>query len=116
MGELTELFTTFFGKPENATYTEQPADTNGYSVMDHLVEWLTQTFSVNHSSYDTMDSKINQHSNIPLSVSLPDQSQTQASMAEPAVKEVVAEAISPLWELTNKLAEKPDHFIKNMIF
>lgn len=105
-GELTELFTTFFGKPENATYTEQPADTNGYSVMDHLVEWLTQTFSVNHSSYDTVDSKINQNSNIPLASVLPDQSQTQASMAEPAVKEVVAEAISPLWELTNKLAEK----------
>lgn len=115
-GELTELFTTFFGKPENATYTEQPADTNGYSVMDHLVEWLTQTFSVNHSSYDTMDSKINQNSNIPLASVLPDQSQTQASMAEPAVKEVVAEAISPLWELTNKLAEKLDHFIKKYDF
>ncbi|MDA9461852.1 hypothetical protein B835_1779 [Enterococcus mundtii 3F] len=115
-GELTELFTTFFGKSENATYTEKTAETNGYSVMDHFVEWMTQTFSVNYSSYGTFDSQIKQSSNISLASVLPDQSQTQASMDEPDVKEVETGAMASLCELTNKLTEKLDRFITKYDF
>lgn len=116
-GELTELFTTFFGKAENATYTEKPLDdANGYSAMAYFVEWMSQTFSVNYSTYDTVDSQINQNAHIPLASVLSDQTQTQASMKEPAVKEVEAGIMAPLRELTNKLTEKLDYFVKKYDF
>ncbi|WP_206857352.1 QWxxN domain [Candidatus Enterococcus mangumiae] len=110
--EMTELFTSFFSQPENTTFTEQQADKNGYSVMDHFFEWMGQTFSVNLDTYDSTDKQTNEHFNNPRVTTPFDPLTTESAADKPDITEIEPGALAKLLELGNRLSKKFDDFIK----